>query len=150
MMNRLNFIVVAACTVLLMAGCSIWGGALAKDCLFPGTDAKAPLWVCGASDARKVTAVGTSSSAGGVEFAKQIAAMDARKNLVVKLCGATRTETAGHGYSISTEATGAIMRESKIIEQTVAPDGMLYVEVGIDSGKIDCEVKPVAGSTLAK
>lgn len=119
------------------------------ECVFPGSDKTAPLWVCDAPvEGMSVGAVGsTSKSDAGVAFMKQMAATDARVQLAQNIkvhvqnmikqyaetTGAAGKETVDKvNTSVTRQITDQSLQGTKIFRSIVAPDGAMYVLVGLD------------------
>ncbi len=120
-----------------------------SECVFPGSDKPAPLWVCDAPvEGMAVGAVGSSpKSDAGTAFMKQMAATDARvqlaQNMKVQVqsmikqyaetTGAASKETVDRvNISVAKQITVQIMQSAKIFKNIVAPDGTMFVLVGLD------------------
>ena len=119
------------------------------ECVFPGTDKGAPLWVCDAPvEGMTVGAVGSAAkSEAGVAFMKQMGATEARVQLAqnmkvqvqnmikqyVETTGAASRETVDRvNTSVTKQITDQTLQGTKIFRSIVAPDGTMYVLVGLD------------------
>ncbi len=119
------------------------------ECVFPGSDKPAPLWVCDAPvEGMSVGAVGSAAkSDAGVAFMKQMAATDARvqlaQNMKVQVqnmikqyaetTGAASKETVDRvNTSVTKQITDQTLQGTKIFRSIVAPDGTMFVLVGLD------------------
>lgn len=148
-MNTRFLIPCAAVLAAALAGCS--GTPKEPDCYFPnsGNKEKAPAWVCDAPVAGvAVGAVGSApKSAAGLDFMKQMAATSARvqlaQNLRVQVQNMIRqyAETTGAGRaetvdlvnaSVTKQITNETLAGTKIVRSATAPDGTVYVLVGLD------------------
>lgn len=137
--------------VLSVAACSSTPAKVDKisECVFPGTDKAAPLWVCDAPvEGMSVGAVGAAAkSDAGVGFMKQMAATEARvqlaQNMKVHVQNMIKqyAETTGAGSketvdrvntSVTKQITDQTLQGTKIFRSIVAPDGTMYVLVGLD------------------
>jgi len=123
------------------------------DCVFPNSSKAAPDWVCDAPvEGVEVSAVGSKPKSGaGLAFMKQMAATDARVQLAqqMKVHVANQVkqymDTTGEGNSktadeIKTSVTKQVTSESlsgtQIFRSIVAPDGTMYVLVGVDTAAV--------------
>lgn len=140
----------AAVAALGLAGCkSAPQKEVIPECLFPNTSAKAPGWVCDEPvPGIAVSAVGSAQkSEAGISFMREMAGTSARAELArqvrVQVQGMIKqyVETTGAGTSetvdrVNTSVTKQITNESlagtKIMRSITAPDGALYVLVGLD------------------
>lgn len=115
----------------------------AKKCVFPKSKKRAPVWVCNAhADGMEMAAVGSAvKSKAGKSFMEQMAIADARSRLIQKLSESakfkveSRQNTANTSNSAGTEITkiaNESMENTKIIKRSYAPNGTLYVLIGID------------------
>jgi hypothetical protein len=143
-------LVLASAVTLALAACSTPSPpAKVYECVFPGTDKEAPVWVCDAPvEGMSVGAVGSAhKSDAGLSFMKQMAATDARVQLAqrVKVQVANMikqyTETTGTGTketvdrvnaSVTKQITDASLEGTKIFRSITAPDGTIFVLVGLD------------------
>lgn len=109
----------------------------AKKCLFPKSKKRAPAWVCDAqAGGLAVAAVGAAAkSKAGLAHMEQMAAADARAQLVRILRGTGQkntiptTDAENRDAAIISEET---LTGTKIIKRTYAPNGTLYVLIGLD------------------
>lgn len=124
------------------------------QCNFPNTKVKAPDWVCDKPVAGwAVTAPGTAAkTAAGYSFQKQMAMTDARVQLAqqVKIQVSNMVkqfaETTGTGdretvdrvnASVTRQITDQSLSGSKAVVSVTAPDGSLWVLVGLDQKAIE-------------
>jgi len=122
---------------------------VAPECAFPGTQLSAPLWVCDAPvDGMTVGAVGTATkSEAGLGFMKQMAMTDARvqlaQNMKVQVQNMIKqyAETTGAGSKETVDRVNTVVTKqitdqtlvgTKLFRSAQAPDGTLYVLVGLD------------------
>lgn len=109
----------------------------AKKCLFPKSKKRAPAWVCNVqAGGLAVAAVGyAAKSKAGLAHMEQMASADARAQLARSLRGtgqknsASGTDAANGEVASSSEET---LTGSKIVKRAYAPDGALYVLMGLD------------------
>lgn len=123
------------------------------DCTFPGTSDEAPGWICDEPvEGLTVSSVGSATkSAAGPGFMKQMAAADARvqlaqnmkvqvQNMVkqfVETTGAADDETVDRvNTSVSKLITDETLVGTRIYKSRSAPDGTLFVLVGLDSNSV--------------
>lgn len=119
------------------------------ECFFPGTQDEAPLWVCDQPlEGVEVSAVGSAQkSAAGQGFMRQMAATEARVQLAQNMqvhvtnmikqyaetTGAADSETVDRvNSSVTKQITDQTLYGTKIVRSINAPDGTLYVLVGLD------------------
>jgi hypothetical protein len=142
-------------TVIVAAGvvaCSSAPAPVEKkvaECVFPGSDKEAPAWVCDAPvEGMSVGAVGSAQrSDAGIAFMKQMAATEARvqlaQNMKVQVMNMIKqyAETTGAGNketvdrvntSVTKQITDQTLQGTKIFRSIQAPDGTMYVLVGLD------------------
>jgi hypothetical protein len=150
MSRKLNVLLISA-VALGIAACSSSPSKSEKaaECVFPGTDKGAPVWVCDAPvEGMAVGAVGSAAkSDAGVAFMKQMAATDARVQLAqnmkvhvenmikqyVEATGAASKETVDRvNTSVTKQITDQTLQGTRIFRSVVAPDGTMYVLVGLD------------------
>jgi LPP20 lipoprotein len=151
-MSKITSALLVSAVVLAISACSSTPPAPPKsmaECVFPGTDKAAPLWVCDAPvEGMAVGAVGSAQkSDAGVGFMKQMAATDARVQLAqnmkvqvqnmikqyVETTGAADKETVDKvNTSVTKQITDQTLQGTKIFRSIVAPDGTMYVLVGLD------------------
>lgn len=149
MSKKLNMLLISA-VALGIAACSTPAKKdVVAECVFPGTDKSAPLWVCDAPvEGMTVGAVGsTQKSEAGVAFMKQMATTDARvqlaQNMKVQVQNMIKqyAETTGAGSaetvdrvntSVTKQITDQTLQGTKVFRSIVAPDGSMYVLVGLD------------------
>ena len=149
MSKKLNLLLFSA-VALGIAACSTPAKKEATaECVYPGTDKSAPLWVCDAPvEGMTVGAVGTAlKSDAGPAFMKQMATTDARVQLAqsmkvqvqnmikqyVEATGAATKETVDRvNTSVTKQITDQTLQGTKVFRSIVAPDGAMYVLVGLD------------------
>ena len=87
-----------------------------KRCVFPKSRKRAPAWVCSGKDDRiETSAVGSfAKSKGSLAFREQMATANARE----KLAGKINSE---------------VLEGSEVLQSAYAPNGTLYVLIGIKS-----------------
>lgn len=144
-MRKLMFVLLSA--ALVLSGYAV-GDTLAvtapqakvgkaKKCLFPKSKKRAPAWVCNAqSDGLAVAVVGSAAkSKAGMAHMEQMAAADARAQLVRNLRGREQKKSASGTDAENSDAAG-ISEETltglKIMKRAYAPNGTLYVLMGLD------------------
>lgn len=150
-MLKMNRLLLTGVVVLAVAACSSPPAKVEQvaECVFPGSDKAAPLWVCdGPVEGMTVGAVGSAAkSDAGAAFMKQMAATDARvqlaQNMKVQVQNMIKqyAETTGAGSketvdrvntSVTKQITDQTLQGTKIFRSIVAPDGTMYVLVGLD------------------
>ena len=143
--------VLFAVVALGVAACSSTPekAAPVAECVFPNSDKAAPLWVCDAPvEGMSVGAVGSAPrSDAGIAFMKQMAATEARvqlaQNMKVQVQNMIKqyAETTGAGSketvdrvntSVTKQITDQTLQGTKIFRSIQAPDGTMYVLVGLD------------------
>ena len=156
--------VVAAAVVMGVAACAKPKPKVA-ECTFPGSTTEAPGWVCDQPvPGIAVGAVGsTQKSAAGMSFMREMASTSARAELArqmkVQVQGMIKqyAETTGAGDAetvdrVNTSVTKQITNESlagtKIMRSIQAPDGTLYVLVGLDESTRQALVKAAVNTSL--
>ena len=149
MSKKLNMLLISAVALGLAACATPAKKEVVAECVFPNSDKAAPLWVCDAPvEGVAVGATGSAAkSAAGIDFMKQQAATSARVRLAqqmkVHVANSIKqyAETTGVGDSetvdkVNTATTKQITDETlvgtKIFRSAQAPDGAMYVLVGID------------------
>ena len=150
-MSKISNLVLISIMVLGVTACSTKPakvGAIA-ECVFPGSDKAAPLWVCDAPvEGMTVGAVGSApKSDAGTAFMKQMAATEARVQLAqnmkvqvqnmikqyVETTGAASRETVDRvNTSVTKQITDQTLQGTKIFRSIDGPDGTMYVLVGLD------------------
>lgn len=122
-------------------------------CMFPDSDDVAPLWVCGTPvEGMAAGAVGSAArSDAGSAFMKQIAANEARvelaqtmkvqvQNMIEQYAGASGTgskETVDRvRASVARQITDQTLYGSRIFKSIMAPDGEMFVLVGLDDAGV--------------
>jgi LPP20 lipoprotein len=154
-MSKITNLFLMSVVALGIAACSSTPAKVAPvaECVFPGTDKAAPLWVCDAPvDGMTVGAVGSAAkSDAGVAFMKQMAATDARvqlaQNMKVHVENMIKqyAETTGAGSketvdrvntSVTKQITDQTLQGTRIFRSIVAPDGTMYVLVGLDDAAV--------------
>jgi len=148
-MNKITNLMLATVVTIGVAACSSAPKMEVAECVFPGTDKAAPIWVCDAPvEGMTVGAVGSAQkSAAGVSFMKQMAATDARVQLAqsmkaqvqnmikqyVETTGAADQETVDRvNTSVTKQITDQSLQGTKIFRSITAPDGTMFVLVGLD------------------
>jgi LPP20 lipoprotein len=150
-MFKTNNILLISAVALGIAACSSAPSKSEKvaECVYPGSEKAAPLWVCDAPvEGMTVGAVGSAAKTdAGVGFQKQMAATDARvqlaQNMKVQVqnmikqyaetTGAASKETVDRvNTSVTKQITDQTLQGTKIFRSIVAPDGTMYVLVGLD------------------
>lgn len=123
--------------------------AAVPDCVFPNTQEAAPGWICDEPvEGLAVSAVGSAEkTAAGNEFMKQMAATAARVQLAqrmkvtvanmvkqyVETTGAGKDESVDKvNTSVTKQITSETLAGTQIYKSRVAPDGTLYVLVGLN------------------
>lgn len=119
------------------------------DCVFPNSQAEAPGWVCDEPvEGVQVSAVGSAAqTAAGIDFMKQMAATAARVQLAqrmkvqvanmvkqyVETTGAGKDESVDRvNTSVTKQITNETLVGTRIFKSRQAPDGTMYVLVGLD------------------
>jgi hypothetical protein len=132
-----------------VVACSTPPVAKVAECVFPGSDKPAPTWVCDAPvEGMTVGAVGSAAkSDAGIAFMKQMAAAEARvqlaqtmkvqvQNMIKQYAETTGTGSKETVDQVNTAVTKQITDQSligtKVFRSIQAPDGTMYVLVGLD------------------
>ncbi len=150
-MSKITNVLLASVVVLGVTACSTPPAKVEKvaECVFPNSKEAAPLWVCDAPvEGMAVGAVGSAAkSDAGVAFMKQMAATEARvqlaQNMKVQVQNMVKqyAETTGAGTketvdrvntSVTKQITDQTLQGTKIFRSIQAPDGTMYVLVGLD------------------
>ena len=150
-MSKITNLLLTSVIALGVAACSSAPAKVEKvaECVFPGSDKEAPLWVCDAPvEGMTVGAVGSAAkSDAGIAFMKQMAATEARvqlaQNMKVQVqnmikqyaetTGAASAETVDRvNTSVTKQITDQTLQGTKIFRSIVGPDGTMYVLVGLD------------------
>jgi len=150
-MSKITNMLLTSVIALGVAACSSAPAKVEKmaECVFPGSDKEAPLWVCDAPvEGMTVGAVGSAAkSDAGIAFMKQMAATEARvqlaQNMKVQVqnmikqyaetTGAASAETVDRvNTSVTKQITDQTLQGTKIFRSIVGPDGTMYVLVGLD------------------
>ncbi len=150
-MSKITNVLLMSAVALSVAACSTPPAKVEKvsECVFPGSDKAAPLWVCDAPvEGMSVGAVGSAAkSDAGIAFMKQMAATEARvqlaQNMKVQVQNMIKqyAETTGAGSketvdrvntSVTKQITDQTLQGTKIFRSIVAPDGTMFVLVGLD------------------
>ena len=106
-----------------------------KKCLFPHSKKRAPVWVCNPhADGLLQVAVGSAAkSKAGDAFMEQMAVADARKHLAQDVHEAKQPKVDDSSAPVnSTAVANESLENTKIIKRAYAPNGALYVLVGVD------------------
>jgi hypothetical protein len=123
------------------------------DCVFPNTQEAAPGWICDEPvEGVEVSAVGTAEkTAAGLDFMKNMAATSARVQLAQRMkvqvqnmvkqyaetTGAGKDETVDKvNTAVTKQITDQTLVGTKIYKSRTAPDGSLYVLVGLDAASV--------------
>ena len=147
-MDKVKRALLISAIAMTIAACSTTPEKVA-ECVFPGSDKVAPEWVCDAPvEGMAVGAVGSAAkSAAGIGFMKQMAATEARvqlaQNVRVQVQNMIKqyAETTGSGTketvdrvntSVTKQITDQTLQGTKIFRSIQAPDGSMYVLVGLD------------------
>jgi len=149
-MRKFTYLLLSAVALMGFAGCASAPAKVAvAECVFPGSDKAAPIWVCdGPVEGMSVGAVGSATkTAAGHDFMKQMAATAARvqlaQNMKVQVQNMIKqyAETTGAGdketvdrvnTSVTKQITDQTLTGTKIFRSASGPDGTLYVLVGLD------------------
>jgi hypothetical protein len=150
-MSKITNMLLTSVIALGVAACSSAPAKVEKvaECVFPGSDREAPLWVCDAPvEGMTVGAVGAAAkSDAGIAFMKQMAATEARvqlaQNMKVQVqnmikqyaetTGAASAETVDRvNTSVTKQITDQTLQGTRIFRSIVGPDGTMYVLVGLD------------------
>ncbi len=150
-MSKITNVLLMSAIALSVVACSTPPAKVEKvsECVFPGSDKAAPLWVCDAPvEGMSVGAVGSAAkSDAGIAFMKQMAATEARvqlaQNMKVQVQNMIKqyAETTGAGSketvdrvntSVTKQITDQTLQGTKIFRSIVAPDGTMFVLVGLD------------------
>lgn len=148
----------AMASAMWLAGCSSAPVAKTPDCVFPGTQAAAPEWVCDAPVPNyEVAAVGAyEKTAAGVQFQKDHAVAGARVALAQRMkthvanmikqyaetTGAGSTETVDKvNASVSKLITDQSLEGSALVKSIVAPNGTMYVLVAMTPAQVQQAVE---------
>jgi hypothetical protein len=150
-MTRINKALLMFVIGLGVAACSAPPAKVEKMavCMFPDSDDAAPPWVCGAPvEGMAAGAVGSAArSDAGTAFMKQIAANAARVelaqtmkvqvgNMIVQYgeaSGAGSKEAVDRvRVSVARQITDQTLYGSRIFKSIIAPDGEMFVVVGLD------------------
>ena len=121
-----------------------------KKCLFPKSKKLAPSWLCNTQDDKwAVTAIGSHpKSKAGIAFMEEMAAAEARVQLVKKLSGTitqkiSASETSKNHNTDSPDKiliekiSHASLEGSRIISKAYAPHGRVYVLIGLNQADTD-------------
>jgi len=148
-MNKISNLMLATVVTFGIAACSSVPKVAVVDCVFPGSDKAAPGWVCDQPvEGMTVGAVGSAQkSSAGISFMKQMAATDARVQLAQSMkvqvqnmikqfaetTGAADQETVDRvNTSVTKQITDQSLQGTKMFRSITAPDGMMFVLVGLD------------------
>jgi hypothetical protein len=150
-MRQFIYVLLSSVLVTGIAGCSSAPAKVAAaDCVFPGSDKAAPVWVCDQPvEGIAVAAVGSAAKTdAGHDFMKQMAATGARVQLAqnmrvqvqnmikqyVETTGAASKETVDRvNTSVTKQITDQSLQGTKILKSQSGPDGTLYVLMGLDT-----------------
>ncbi len=112
-----------------------------KKCYFPKTRKTAPGWICNPQiEPMTFSAVGSAErSEAGNEFMEQMAAADARTILARKMNEAiSKKITSANGQTgnldnaLIEKITSVSLEGTKVINKAYAPNGKVYVLIGLD------------------
>jgi hypothetical protein len=133
----------------------------AIKCSFPKTKKRAPDWVCSASaEGLAVAAVGSADkSQAGISFMEQMAAADARVQLVRAVRVSVRRrvladasssgkEQDGLDGALMTTVTNDTLRGAKVRKSVYGPGGRLYVLMGLDEANANLLIESVTAEYL--
>ena len=153
-MRKIIFVLLSTVIAIGVSGCKSAPAKVEKvaECVFPNTKEAAPGWVCDQPvEGVQVAAVGSAAkSDAGIAFMKQMAATDARVQLAqnmrvqvqnmikqyVETTGAASKETVDRvNTSVTKQITDQSLQGTKILRSITAPDGTLYVLVGLDTAE---------------
>lgn len=163
-MSKIPNLLLISVIALGVSACSTPPAKVA-ECVFPGSDKAAPLWVCDAPvEGMSVGAVGAAAkSDAGIAFMKQMAATDARVNLAQQMkvqvqnmikqyaetTGAGSKETVDRVNSaVTKQITDQTLQGTKIFRSVVGPDGTMYVLVGLDEGSVQKVTEAAVKSSM--
>lgn len=163
-MSKISNLLLISVIALGVSACSTPPAKVA-ECVFPGSDKAAPLWVCDAPvEGMSVGAVGAAAkSDAGIAFMKQMAATDARVNLAQQMkvqvqnmikqyaetTGAGSKETVDRVNSaVTKQITDQTLQGTKIFRSVVGPDGTMYVLVGLDEGSVQKVTEAAVKSSM--
>jgi len=120
---------------------SACGGAKKASCYFPGgKEMAAPNWICNPSvPGYAITAIGKAEkSMAGPRMAEQEAMMDAREKLAKKASAKAKGISKTESKSTKKDRWSTVKHQSmnarvktKVLKIKMAPDGSLYVLMGI-------------------
>lgn len=133
----------------------------AKKCLFPKSKKRAPSWVCDAhAEGLAAAAVGSfAKSAAGLSHMEQMAAAEARTNLVrdlhesvqSKIKGSAQTtgkDTVDGDSALIDKITNDSLEGSKVMKRAYAPNGTIYVLVGLDQANANKLIESITANYL--
>jgi hypothetical protein len=129
----------------------------AKKCLFPKSRKRAPSWVCDAhAEGMAAAAVGSfAKSKAGLSHMEQMAAADARANLVRDLHASVQNKikgssqnTAGEDGALIDKITSDSLEGSRIMKRAYAPNGTIYVLVGLDQANANKLIENITATYL--
>jgi hypothetical protein len=116
-------------------------GLKTKKCYFPKTKKTAPDWICNPQiEQMTFSAVGSSEkSEAGTEFMEQMATAHARTILAKKMNSAISKKIASASGQtdnpdsvLVAKITSISLEGTKVINKAYAPNGRLYVLIGLD------------------
>ena len=153
MLKKISLITVIAAAVMLSACSSTGVKNKFANCVYPGTNTEAPGWICDEPvDGVSVSATGSAEhSLAGHEFMKQMAETAGRVQLAQQMkihvanmikqyaetTGAGKSETVDKvNTSVTKQITDASLVGSRIYNERTAPDGTLYVLMGLDAKSV--------------
>lgn len=151
-MSKITNVLLASAVALGLSACTsapVKEKVTVAECTFPNSEKAAPLWVCdGPAEGVSVAATGSHpKTAAGIDFQKTHAATAARVKLATAMkthvtnmikqyaetTGAADQETVDQVFtSASKQITNETLVGSRILRSAQAPDGTMYVLVGLD------------------
>ncbi|MEK8028638.1 MAG: hypothetical protein RLY78_544 [Pseudomonadota bacterium] len=136
------------------------------DCVFPQSNAKAPIWVCGqgALDGVAVWEAGSyQKTAAGAAFQQDQATLSGRVRLAQRMktmvtagvkahvatTGSGKSETVDQVASSTANAiTAETLVGSRVYRTAYAPDGTMFVLVGLDEGMAKRVVEQAVSTSM--
>ena len=170
-MSKLSNLLICSALALGLAACEsnpskeAPKSKVVADCVFPNTQEPAPGWVCDEPvDGVSVSAVGSAEKSGaGIDFMKQMAATSARVQLAQRMrvhvansikqfaetTGAGKDETVDKvNTSVTKQITDETLVGTKIFKSRAAPDGTMYVLVGLDEASAEALTKSAVKTSM--
>jgi hypothetical protein len=152
---------------LALAGCAKQKKAEeVAECVFPQTTAKAPAWVCSQGSVEGVTLWATGSyqkTAAGAAFQQDQATLNGRVRLAQQIrttvtglvknamqtTGSGNTETVDQvASSTARSVTAETISGSRVFRTAYAPDGTMFVLVGVDQANLAKTVQQAAQTSM--